>query len=148
MLQVQHEWLQHLDKESKRHSLTSFSRLCIQMKESIPFILLQPRLSDTIKRRLNRLLCVNVTLRLTLSPLTFHQLSPNLVPTAPSRSLSSSSIGRPTSVVFPPLAAIQPSSKTVVSSLISPLASGPPESSSLASHATKRSFATALLTAQ
>ena len=50
MLQVQQ---QHLDKESKRHSLTSFSRLYIQMKESISFILLEHVCLTRIKRCLN-----------------------------------------------------------------------------------------------
>ena len=50
MLQVQQ---QHLDKESKRHSLTSFSRLYIQMKESISFILLEHVYLTRIKRCFN-----------------------------------------------------------------------------------------------
>ena len=50
MLQVQQ---QHLDKESKRHSLTSFSRLYIQMKESISFISLEHVCLTRIKRCLN-----------------------------------------------------------------------------------------------
>ena len=53
MLQVQNGQQQHLDKESKRHSLTSFSRLYIQMKESISFILLEHVCLTRIKRCFN-----------------------------------------------------------------------------------------------
>lgn len=72
MLQVQQ---QHLDKESKRHSLTSFSRPYIQMKESISFILLEHVCLTRIKRCLN-LYRVHVTSQLRLSPLTIHQVEP------------------------------------------------------------------------
>ena len=69
MLQVQQ---QHLDKESKRHSLTSFSRLYIQMKESISFIVLEHVCLTRIKRCFN-IYRVRVTSQLRLSPLTIDQ---------------------------------------------------------------------------
>ena len=70
MLQVQQ---QHLDKESKRHSLTSFSRLYIQMKESISFILLEHVCLTRIKTLSQAHILCKVTLRSLLSPFTIHQ---------------------------------------------------------------------------
>ena len=72
MLQVQQ---QHLDKESKRHSLTSFSRLYIQMKESISFILLEHVCLTRIKRCLN-LYLVQSDLAVTVVSLSIHQVEP------------------------------------------------------------------------
>ena len=73
MLQVQQ---QHLDKESKRHSLTSFSRLYIQMKESISFILLEHVCLTRIKTLSQTHILCKVTLRSLLSPFTINQVEP------------------------------------------------------------------------
>ena len=77
MLQVQQ---QHLDKESKRHSLTSFSRLYIQMKESISFILLEHVCLTRIKRCLELISCArNLTLTV-VSPINSSGYEPQVEP--------------------------------------------------------------------